>query len=213
MCLIRARAKSGKKAACPSFSGRLWCWTLLYPKNLYRSTAALVKPAWLWEFSQVRTRKGTESVLQLCQVQASLHTTHLCCNQTYSPAYLASIFLFFADVDDWSHFWGFVCWLQQHSIKVWKLISDHTLCVSSVRSGRTAFPFSQSPWMHIDKRKSPSSPGMILDKKIITIIIIITWDDPWYVNGRILLLPSHHVEAEPLLSLWKLDHPVDIWWW
>ena len=32
-------------------------------------------------------------------------------------------------------------------------------------------------------------------------------DDPGDVDGRVLLLPAHHVEAEPLLGLGQLHHP------
>ena len=32
-------------------------------------------------------------------------------------------------------------------------------------------------------------------------------DDPGDVDGRVLLLPAHHVEAEPLLCLGQLHHP------
>ena len=33
-------------------------------------------------------------------------------------------------------------------------------------------------------------------------------DDPGDVDGRVLLLAAHHVEAQPLLRLGKLDNPV-----
>ena len=32
-------------------------------------------------------------------------------------------------------------------------------------------------------------------------------DDPADVDGRVLLLPAHHVEPEPLLRLGELHHP------
>ena len=32
-------------------------------------------------------------------------------------------------------------------------------------------------------------------------------DDPADVDGRVLLLPAHHVEPEPLLCLGQLHHP------
>ena len=34
-----------------------------------------------------------------------------------------------------------------------------------------------------------------------------TRDDPGDVDGGVLLLPAHHVEAEPLLGLGQLHHP------